>query len=201
MLSIKVPNEPYLDPWNIPLQNRLECLASGKYRIAYFYEEANNSTFRYRAYNMVQVLQSIGNSAVSASYFFLKDLHQINVIVDNADVLVVCRSGYNMYINLLISKFKVKKKRVLFDVDDLVFDTSYVNLIINALGQDANKAEVWDYWFAYTGRMGETLRMCDGAITTNKYLAKKIYFCSPLLQPISLHNCLVSKKQHNPKST
>ena len=47
---------PYQDPWHLPLPVRIRQLATGRVRIAYFYEQADNSTFRYRVYNMVNVL-------------------------------------------------------------------------------------------------------------------------------------------------
>lgn len=174
MFLVDLPAVPYSDPWAVPLQMRIKMLSRGKYRVAYFYEAANNSTFRYRAYNMVQVLNDGNPDDISASYFFLEDLHRMDEIADHADLLVICRSGYNHRVNNLVTRFRVQRKRVLFDIDDFVFDTTYAHLIINTLGQDAEQLPVWDYWFAYLGRMGETLRMCDGAITTNDYLAAKI---------------------------
>ena len=47
---------PYRDPWQLPLSERLKALSRGRRRVAYFYELADNSTFRYRVYNMAQVL-------------------------------------------------------------------------------------------------------------------------------------------------
>ena len=39
---------------------------------------------------------------------------------------------------------------------------------------DVNNPQVWDDWYAYCSRMGATLKLCDGAITTNEFLAAKI---------------------------
>jgi glycosyltransferase involved in cell wall biosynthesis len=177
MFATSTPTVAYSDPWHQSLPERFRTLARGKYRVAYFYETANNSTFRYRAYNMAQVLNEDTNGNFSASYFFLSDLHRSDEISDLADVLVICRSRYCHRINQLVTKFRIKKKRVLFDIDDLVFDPKYVHLIINTLGQDKDSSEIWDYWFSYISRMAETLRMCDGAITTNNYLAARITEC------------------------
>lgn len=195
MFQVHLPAVPYSDPWNVPLHERIKTLARGKRRVAYFYETANNSTFRYRAYNMVQVLNDEKSRDVSASYFFLDDLHRIDEIADYADLLVICRSGYNHRINQLITRFRTQRKRVLFDIDDFVFNTSYAHLIISTLGQDADQPEVWDYWFAYLGRMGETLRMCDGAITTNDYLAARIAEFSGL--PVNVVPNFINKEQLN----
>lgn len=193
MFTACLPSVPYSDPWNLPLHERLRTLARGKWRVAYFYEAANNSTFRYRAYNMAQVLNDGIDSDISASYFFLSDFHRIDEIADLADLLVICRSRYCHRINQLISKFRRRGKRVLFDIDDLVFDARYVHLIINTLGQDVESPEIWDYWFSYVSRMAETLRLCDGAITTNAYLATKIAAFSGL--PVSVVPNFINKEQ------
>ncbi len=175
MFLTDLPAIAYSDPWNLPLTQRLQMLQRGGKRVAYYYEAANNSTFRYRAYNMAQVLNSgDGVPEVSASYFFQEDLHRVDEIAAAADVLVICRSAYNHRINQLISKFRIRDKRVLFDVDDFVFDTRYTHLVVNTLGLDKEDPRVWEDWFAMMGRMGQTLRMCDGAITTNDYLAARI---------------------------
>lgn len=195
--DITVPSFSY--PWTISLNERLSLLLQGKKKVAYYYEEANNSTFRYRAYNMAQVLNTLSNKEISASYFFASDLHRIDEIVNYADILVICRSGYNHHINHLITKFHKLGKRVLFDVDDLVFDTQYAHLIINSLDQKLNNPAVWDYWFAYISRMGATLRLCDGAITTNPYLAEKIFQFSNL--PVKVIPNFINQEQLNLSDT
>jgi glycosyltransferase involved in cell wall biosynthesis len=55
-------------------------------------------------------------------------------------------------------------------------------LIQRTLDQDLRRSEVWDHWFAYSSRLGTTLRLCDGAITTNEYLADRIreFACVPV---------------------
>ena len=163
----------YTDPWNLSLANRLRQLAQGRRRVAYFYELADNSTFRYRVYNMAQVLNTAPHE-VSASYFFLADLAQIAQIADLADLLVICRTRYDDRVARLVAAFRSRGKRVLFDTDDLVFNPAYAHLLISTLDLDSRDARVWDDWFAYTSRLGATLRLCDGALTTNQHLAAQI---------------------------
>lgn len=169
-----VPVVPYRDPWTEPLAHRLKTLARGRFRVAYFYETANNSTFRYRAYNMAQVLNDDPQAEVSASYFFLSDQHAFDSIVAMADTVVICRSRYGAVLSQLIAKCRARGCRVLFDVDDLVFDPSYARLLVGTLGLDAYDERTWDDWFAMTSRLGATLQQCDGAITTNDFLAQRI---------------------------
>jgi len=123
---------------------------------------------------MVQAININNNPEVSASYFFFSDFNNLDEIVKSADLLVVCRSRYCDQLNRLITKFKACGKRVLFDIDDFVFDSSYTHLIVNTLNVDLSTPGIWDYWFAYIGRMGEALRLCDGAIVTNEALAERV---------------------------
>jgi glycosyltransferase involved in cell wall biosynthesis len=164
---------PYCDPWTHSLTHRLASLKRGTPRIAYFYDQPDNSTFRYRVYNMIQALAA-ADSAVSASYFCLDDLAYDDHIVDSCDALVICRAKYSHAINRLVTKAKGRRRKVFFDVDDFIFDTRYAHLIVNTLDQDLAHPQVWDFWFAYIGRIGATLRLCDHAIVTNEFLAERV---------------------------
>ncbi len=163
----------YSDPWHLRLADRLKQLARGRRRVAYFYERADNSTFRYRVYNMAQVLNEQPDE-VSAAYFFLDDLAQQEQICELADLLVICRTRYDARVAALIAGFRSRGKRVLFDTDDLVFNPDYAHLLVSTLDLDSRDPRVWDDWFAYTARLGATLRQCDGAIATNPHLAEQI---------------------------
>jgi len=174
MFTCRAPKFVYQDPWILPLAVRRQSLMRGQRRVAYFYEEPNNSTFRYRAYNMAQVLNESRGSDTSASYFFHDDLEHLDNFADLADVLVICRSRYCHRVHDLIGSFHRKNKRVFFDVDDLVFNPDHVHLIMDSLDQDPDNPALWDYWYAYTSRMGAALKLCDAAITTNQYLADRI---------------------------
>ncbi len=173
MFFVNEPNFDYRDPWAQPFKDRFRDLCAGSPRVAYFYENPDNSTFRYRVYNMIQVIRAQMDGA-SAAFFGNDDYAEFNRIVDASDVIVICRTRYNDHYNELVARAKQQGKRVLFDVDDLVFDTSYTHLVLKTLDQDFNHPEVWNFWFAYMGRLGGTLKMCDGAITTNRFLAQRI---------------------------
>lgn len=163
-------------PGQSPLYERLAVLAKAKVRIAYFAENVHSSTFRYRAANMVQVLNqpvAVSNIETSAACFFSGDLQYTADIVDNADILVISRARYDLDIAQFIQQLKTQHKKVWFDIDDLVFDTNYIDLIINTSGQEPSD-DVLNYWYGVVGRMAQALRLCDGVITTNAYLANKI---------------------------
>jgi glycosyltransferase involved in cell wall biosynthesis len=73
-----------------------------------------------------------------------------------------------------VSAFKERGKPVFYDVDDLVFDPRYANLLIHTLDQDLEHPGVWDFWFAYMGRIGAALQLCDRVIVTNPFLAGQV---------------------------
>lgn len=188
-----IPSFPYADPWLQPVSARLSMLYRCELRIAYFYEAPNNSSFRYRAYNMAQVLNESIESNVSASYFFLSDSARFDEIADAADILVICRSRYCHQVSGLITKFRARRKRVMFDIDDLVFDTDYAHMVVTTLGLDVTQSGLWDDWFAMISRMGQTLRLCDCAITTNEFLAQRLADYSGL--PVSVVPNFMNKEQ------
>lgn len=163
-------------PGVVPLYERLATLSKGQRRIAYFAENVHSSTFRYRAANMAEVLNAAvaeGDVQTSAACFFSSDLHHTASIVHNADGLVISRARYDAGLAELVRQCKAQGKRVWFDVDDWVFDTRAIDVIIQTLGQEPDD-EVLDYWYGVVGRMAQALRLCEGVITTNEYLADKV---------------------------
>jgi len=173
MFAIDEAVHDYSDPWDISFEERFRSLCDGARRVAYFYERPDTSTFRYRVYNMIQVLRELGDG-IGAGFFGNDDHEHLARVVDVADVIVICRARYNQHINEMITRAKAKGKRVVFDVDDLVFNTDYVHLILRTLDQSLESEDAFTHWFGWIGRIGATLRMCDAAIGTNAYLAEKI---------------------------
>jgi len=186
---------PYADPWQAPLDERLAALAARRRRIAYFYERPDTSTFRYRAFNMVEALRAEPSLDVSASWFHWGDLDKMDRFVDRADVLVVCRTRYDAAVARMLARARARGVPLLFDVDDLVFDTRHVHLLLDTLDQDTGSSGVWDDWFASVGRLGATLRLCDGAITTNAFLARQIEAAAPGLRARVVPNFLNREQQ------
>lgn len=167
------PVGDYSDPWADDFWTRYAAFRRGSHRVAYFYEKADNSTFRYRAYNMVQTLNDAAGE-ISAGYFFPADGNKIDMVLNQADTIVLCRMRYEAVVARIVAIAKSRGITVLYDVDDLVFDTDFTHMILGTLAQDFAHPGVWDHWFAYISRIGTALRMCDAAITTNPYLAQRI---------------------------
>lgn len=165
-----------LQPGQAPLYERLATLRQGQVRVAYLAENVHSSTFRYRAANMAAVLNvpvAANDVHTSAACFFTGDLQHAADIEANADILVISRVRHDFATAALVEQFKAQGKKVWFDIDDWVFDPQAIGLIIQTTGQTPSD-EVLNYWHAVVSRMRQMLLLCDGAITTNHYLAQKI---------------------------
>ena len=168
------PPLAYRDPWQASLDERMAALVRRQRRVAYFYEKPEAHTFRYRVFNMIEALDLRPDLEVSASWFTREDLEHGLDFVDRADLLVICRTRYDHRIGQLLARAKARGLRVLYDVDDLIFDLRYAHLIGDTINRSLRTSEEWDWWCAYIARLGMTLQFCDAAITTNPYLAARI---------------------------
>ena len=70
-----------------------------------------------------------------------------------------------------ITKAKMQNKVIFYDIDDLVFDKEYTKTIKHL--NNMSKEELDLYYNGIT-RMGETLKLCDYAITTTPTLANEL---------------------------
>jgi len=171
MYYVDTPASSYSDPWASSLESRTIELKRGSPRVLYFYHQADNSTFRYRVYNMMQTINTM--SLASASYISLSDREDAFSLVDACDVLVLCRLQYSIFVEQIVNRARKRGVEIVFDTDDFVFDTRYIPLIMSTLNQDISPSGPWDYWYSYVGRIADTARLCDRAILTNEYLAEK----------------------------
>jgi len=175
MFSALVDTEfEYKPPWEREtLDSRLFSIQSEKPRVAWLYEKPDTSTYRYRVYNMVEGLRADRHQRASATWFELKDIPALLPRLAEIDTLVIARVRYDADVAQLIATARSHSVRILFDCDDLVFDTRYVHLILDTLAV-AKSSEDWDWWFAYIGRIEATARLCDGGIATNECLAERM---------------------------
>lgn len=162
-------------PWQgESLNQRLNALQEGSLQVAWIYETPDTTTFRYRVYNMVECLKRRSSNNLSATWFRVAEIPCILPKLKCVDTLVLARVRYNSEVAHLISAARSLGTRVLFDCDDLVFDTSAVHDILDALDQDSSLEEAWNLWFAYIGRLEAVARQCHGGITTNTFLAERL---------------------------
>lgn len=165
----------YEAPWERePLDDRLAALQEDRPSVAWLYEKPDTSTYRYRVYNMIEGLRADRRRPAAAAWFELADIPALLSRLPQLDTLVVARVRYDAAVARLIATAQARGVRVLFDCDDLVFDSRYVHLVLDTLALDPSHPGSWDWWFAYVGRIEAVARLCDGGITTNPFLAARM---------------------------
>lgn len=121
---------------------------------------------RYRVSHQKE--QLIANNIVSNEVYYTQlSLDQVR----NYRVFIFFRCPYTPVIGAFIRLAKELHKAVLFDIDDLVIDTKYTDLIPYVQALSPEEKAVYDDGVI---RMGKTLALCDGAITTTECLAEEL---------------------------
>jgi glycosyltransferase involved in cell wall biosynthesis len=163
------------DPWAPSIDERVRRVATpSAHTVAYLYEVPDTSTFRYRVFNMVEALGvDDRGQRISATWFTRAELPILERLIGEVDTLIICRTRYTARLDSLVTRARAAGCRVLFDVDDLIFDTRYVSLVLETLDRNPGEAML-DEWFASISRIGALLRLCDGAISTNHFLSARI---------------------------
>ncbi len=176
MYDLPIRSLSYLDPWELPLVQRVRMFRSAEIKVAYYYRGPDGSTFRYRCFNTARALNALV-PGVSASWFWERDGESLLSIVKEADILVVCRVPYSDQVAQLMDVARRFGTRVIFDIDDYVFDISMVSEIVKTLDQYEYALEpseaMWNWWFAAFARMRQTMEYADEVIVTNDYLAER----------------------------
>ena len=163
----------FLDPWMVDLKNRKEiaeyALKNGKKLALYFVEKPDSSTFRYRCYNTFEATK--GSKKWQAVYFLKNELDAIEGLLSRCSELIFGRqSGQEKTVEKLSRMAHDKGIKVGLDIDDLVFDVKYLDIMLNTIGEKTNRS----YWVAYFASVQAMAKQMDFFITTNEFLAEKV---------------------------
>ena len=135
-------------------------------RILYIVEDEKTAQFRYRVKNIIEALNK--NSNWKAEWVLSSNI--TNVKIDNVDLVVILRqTGKNKEVLDFIESAKKCGTKVVFDLDDLIFDYKDLPSLMSGTG---SKNVV--YWVGYVLGIRKIAKKVDGFITTNDFLAKKL---------------------------
>ena len=121
---------------------------------------------RYRVAHQIEQLAASGISASAVDAWKLD-----NDIARHGRMFVIFRCPITDAVREFIELAKRLNKTVLYDIDDLVIDTCYTNQIPFVASMSVEDKRSYDDGVV---RMGETLKLCDGAITTTEELATEL---------------------------
>lgn len=163
----------FLDPWLVSLEKRYEiaqkALKDGRKLALYFVEKPDSSTFRYRCYNTFKA--TLNSKSWQAVYFFKKEVTTVEELLPKSNLLILGRqSGQEKIVTKLVSLAHQNHLKIGLDIDDLVFDTKYLDVVLDTIGEKGNQS----YWLSYFASVQAIAKQMDFFITTNDFLAKKL---------------------------
>ena len=175
MYKIEPSEETIMDtPWNIPYEDRISILKKAKdlslKTVAYIYPVFDSSTFRYRGYNMARSLDY--GFLFRGAWFSYEDRDSLIEDAASIDLIVLVRCGFDEEMGEFIDFFKNRKVRIVYDVDDLIYNPEYMPEVRRSLGIKA-EADL-NFWYGVTQRYYMVASRCDAYIVTNEYLAQYI---------------------------
>lgn len=137
-------------------------------KILYVIQNGKDAQFRYRVKNTAEALGSLG---WSSEWTRIRSADKKNL--DEFDLVVVVRqTDKDGNIKSFINKAHRAGKKVVFDLDDLVFD--YKNIRVLMKGTNSKN---FFYWMGYIWGVRRIAKKVDGFICTNQFLAKKLKRC------------------------
>ena len=175
-------------------------MRADKKNVLYVVEDEESAQFRYRVSNLKELFD--GDERWNIDYKLTNRLSEKDN-VRRADLIIIERqSSKNNKISRLIKEAHRSNKKVVFDLDDLVFD--YRDLFV--LMKSTNSKNIL-YWIGYFCGIRRIAKKVDGFICTNEFLAKRLRrsFNKPVKvirnslnkKQIQLSRELIQKKKNN----
>ena len=139
---------------------------SNKKNIIYIKDVFDNSTFRYRTYNVMEAMQN--NSKYSVNCFLVKELYSIYDLIDKISLVILQRAKWSFELETFIEIIRKKNIKIIYDMDDLIYHTKYVPKYLNSISD--YKDFTIDSFFALAKRYELVAESCDGFIVTTNDL-------------------------------
>ena len=141
-------------------------LNSDRINIIIIKDEFDQSTFRYRAYNVIQTMKD--NNKYNVHCFLYEELNELYSILDNLDLVILQRAYWSFELESFVTILKENNINVIFDMDDLIYHPRYVPEYLNNISLYSE--ELLNYFFSYSKRLELMAQMCDGLIVTTETL-------------------------------
>ncbi len=170
-IDIKESNK---EPWNILMESRIRKLIDKNNKnknVVYIADVVNGTSFRYRVYNMCQALEY--SNAWNATFFIESELKFLKKYLDKIDILIFSRTKWSLEYEIFLTYCKKYDIKLVFDVDDLVFDSRDIAILMNTLNIKLDE-NGYDWWFSYFSRINLMAKKCNFFIGTNNFLNKQI---------------------------
>lgn len=191
-----------VDSFEVRLQ---KLLKRGK-KVVYIKNQFDNSTFRYRCFNVVQAMSKQEKYVIT--YFLSSEIPSILKYLQEVDILIMQRAMWDLNIENIIYSAKNLGIPVAYDVDDLIINPKYVPLYLNNLGIINNLDISFDVHFNFASKYYAVATKCDVFITTNNFLGdilkrdfqKDVYIIPNFLNREQEHHSEIIRKNKTKSS-
>ena len=133
--------------------------------------------FSSRVFNQIEQLKA---GFLESNAYFYRNFEPTMVLDYRVIIFYLC--PWTAKVNEAITLAKKLNKKVIFDVDNLLIDTKYTNMIPFIKSLSIKEKKLFDENIV---RIGKTLKLCDFAVTTTKVLAKELkhYISNVFINP------------------
>ena len=137
-------------------------------RVFYLAENTDNAQFRYRIKNIQETLKT--SKKYSVDIFQTSELENLKKHLSKASLLIIERqTSKNSTVPNLIRLAKKQGIKVIFDLDDLIFDYRDLPLLMRS----TNSKNI-PYWLGYFWGIRRIAKLADGFLATNDFLSDKL---------------------------
>lgn len=164
-------------------------LNSQKKNVVYIKDVFDNSTFRYRTYNVMEAMQDSSKYLVTC--FLVKELYSIYSLISKIDLIILQRAKWSFELESFIRILKQHHVKIIYDMDDLIYHTKYVPKYLNSIG-DYREFSI-DAFFALAKRYEMIASISDGFIVTTENLKDHIH--ADFQKPVWLLSNFLNEEQ------
>lgn len=136
------------------------------------YDEASQHTYRYRAYNIHQLMYS-DSYKWKFVYFFIDELGELERLFPKINVITLLRLKWTFELEGFVRIAKDQNICILYDMDDLAFDIDYLPVYMDTTNRPQTE-DSYQRTFSTVARNFLLASRADGFIATNQYLAKML---------------------------
>lgn len=165
----------------------IDAIELCKQIVVYVVEDENANQYRYRYENISLAVN--GNSDWVVAGFFTHELKELERYFGDIKIVVIVRqTNKGLGLTRQIGKMKKNGVKVLFDLDDLVFDYRDLKTLMESV-----REKNFLYWMGYVWGIRRIAKKVDGFICTNGFLAEKLK--RSFSKPVKIIRNSLSKEQ------
>ena len=148
----------------------LKLMGSNLKNVVYLKDVFDNSTFRYRTYNVMQAMEKSNRYHINC--FLIEEIDLLMPVLDKIDLVILQRCKWSFELENFIHLLRNKNIKICYDMDDLIYHPKYITKYLLNIGSydEINM----DVHFALASRYYNVASLCDSFLVTTEALKGNI---------------------------